>query len=246
MARSFRNLALVCFVLAGAALGHAQSGDGSGAISGQFNVWAPRLLKGIFYQPAPNEAPVELRFYSGRSPSFLYRGPNPIEFFRQEEVQDQQGRTTTVRVPVASARLPEGVRDALIVFQGPPRGQEQGPTRATVFDDSQGALPRNSISVLNASGIALTGRVGTTDLRLEPAAVSRPVTGRGNVPIAFGVNQAGTFMTLGADEVSVAENDRVRVILLPPHSPRARQLQIRVLRDSVPPLEGAGAGAGRR
>ncbi|MBC2595226.1 hypothetical protein H5P28_13240 [Ruficoccus amylovorans] len=93
-----------------------------------------------------------------RGKSHEYAGTNPIVFYRTEALADG----TVQRIPAASATIPAGMNDVLLLFLPATPGQENGPEfNIVVIDDSPSVFPWGSYCIYNLSAYEVGGIIGS-------------------------------------------------------------------------------------
>lgn len=193
-----------------------------------------------FLNPAGQSAILEFNV-TIRSDDYRYRGNNPIVFFREEEVDGGGGPPAVLRTPVATARIPEGVDEALIIFVANPRRTDDSNApefSAFVMDDSLQAFPPDSLVVFNATGAHLFGRVGGRDTRF-PVGPSDPFDlnrfARGRYPVAFAVQSEEGPRMVFEKELGYSLGNRVILLLQPPRIPGTFRIQARSIQQKFHP-----------
>jgi hypothetical protein len=166
-----------------------------------------------------------------RSGPYSYRGSPTIQFFRIIPSPTIEDPSAVLYEAVARATVPKGWSEVLFFFERLPdsRIQENDglPFKAHMMNDSRSAFPPRSLTVFNACGARLVGKLGDQSMQF----------GYGpSEPVVFRSNNGRPFSTAFAVETSdgpkvVFENDlsfdgEHRVILM--LSPPRREGSIRI------------------
>lgn len=162
-------------------------------------------------------------------------GPGELTFTRTVTRDGQ-----AVEVPVATARIPEGVSRALLVFGPNPRhGPGESSIRVLVIDDSLPVFPGQSVRLVNYSTMELGGEVGTRAFSVAPGRdqvvpADLPETNR-LLPLRLARRDAqGGWKKLRSTGLPMTPDLRVLVFLVDdparPGSPR-----LTLIRDTVAP-----------
>lgn len=215
---------LVALALA-APFARAQTGatGATGALA-RFTVFSSTPLKGLAYAPRAGAATQTVVFYpTARSPKYEYRGAMPLRFI--------EAATGTV---VAEATIPPDIRDALLLFS--PVQSPGGGAKTTlryhvaVLDDGAQRAPAGGLSIINLSGLALSGTVGRENVTLRAGL---------NPPLAIGKSADVTLRTVFKERsfrsyagmVALGRNQRALLILFPPFYKGSLEVQSRLLID---------------
>lgn len=206
----------------------------------RFTVFAAKPIGDLAFAPRMGAAAQKVSFYpTARSPKYEYRGAMPLRFF------DASGAV------VAEATIPADMREALLLFTpvDVPATEGAGVTQArdakdrkdakkkpalryqvAVLDDGAARHAAGALSIINLSGLALSGTVNREEVTLRPGLNPTVAVGRsGKVTLRTTFNKrvyqsyAGTF-TLSAKQ-------RALLILFPPFYKGSLEVQSRLLVD---------------
>jgi len=141
----------------------------------------------------------ELRIsHRARMPAMRYVGTNPIVFFRERTVPESEA---PVRVPVAVARIPEGMRRVMLFFipTNHAEGENEGLLyRVIVLDDSLEAFPKGGYRFMSASKSKLSVLFDKARFQLNPGEqyMYKPtVKEREKVALVVGIEEDGRTVT---------------------------------------------------
>jgi len=195
----------------------------------RFSVFSPKPIKDVGFAPRAGVAPQTLAFApTARSPRYEFRGPMPLRFV-----------DVTSGVVVAEAAIPAGIRDALLLFSlietPASAGKGTGTLRyqVAVLDDSAARLPPGSLSIVNLSGLALSGTVNKEKVALQPGLNSPLAVGRA-AKVALTTTFKGRTYQSYAATAALGRSDRALLILFPPFYAGALEVQSRLLIDPPP------------
>ncbi len=133
--------------------------------------WERMDSKGLGFESQGTFEP--LRISSAyRGGVYTYTGTNPIVFYRSKAMPDG----TEARTPIATATIPNGWRDVLLLFiANPQRGEGQAEYRVIVIDDSTSNFPWGSYHIYNLSEYEIGGIFGSEKFTI-PGKKSKIVT----------------------------------------------------------------------
>lgn len=194
----------------------------------RFSVFSPKPIKDVGFAPRAGVAPQPLSFApTARSPRYEYRGAMPLRF-----VDVSSG------VVVAEAAIPAGVRDALLLFSpietaAGAAGKGTLRYQVAVLDDSASRLAPGSLSIINLSGLSLSGTVNKEKVTLQPG-LNVPLTVGQAAKIALSTTFKGRSYQSYAGTASLGRNDRALLILFPPFYAGSLEVQSRLLIDPPP------------
>ena len=205
----------------------------------RFSVFSPKPIKDVGFAPRAGVAPQPVAFApTARSPRYEFRGPMPLRFV-----------DVTSGVVVAEATIPAGIRDALLLFSPIETPASAGKAAGTlryqiaVLDDSASRLTPGSLSVVNLSGLSLSGTVNRVKVTLQPGLNAPLAVGRA-AKVALSTTFKGRSYQAYAGTAALGRNDRVLLILFPPFYAGSLEVQSRLLID--PPPGGAVAAPAAR
>jgi len=192
----------------------------------RFRVFALRPLEGISHVSQAGAPLQRLDFYpTARSPEYVHRGAKPLEFF--------DSATGSV---VGSASVPPDIRHALLIFDPLPPGDAGVGLRYRIYvlDDGASRHAAAGLSLVNLSGLSLTGTLGDAAIAvrtgLNPQLRVGSTTG-----LELRTSYKNRSYRAFADTVSLPAGERALLILFPPFYPGSLEVQGRMLMD-VPPV----------
>jgi hypothetical protein len=219
--------ALRYLILLGAIVGWAQAQAPVAAV--RFTVFSARPVSDLSFLPRAGAAPQKTVFYpTARSPRYEFRGAMPIRF------------TDATNRVVAEATVPAGIRDALLLFTP----IEPAPTaglrfQVSVLDDGVLRHGPGGLAIINLSGLALSGVVGSNAVVLKPGLNPTLAIGS-STKINFRASLKNRTYQSYADTVELGRNQRALLILFPPYYKGSLEAQSRLLLDEPPPAVPAG------
>lgn len=242
MAVSLRYLITLCIL--GAALlatsAHAQSPAGGARVftvlGGGEADW-----QGISWQRTTADA-TELAI-SPRRRSAELKGAGDSVIFTRARMEATTGKL--VRVPVARAAWPSGVRTALFVLV-PRRAPAADGMEFDVLAADEGAevFPAESFRILNLTAATLTMAAGGREAQIAPgvspvvrlADVSQ--AGQGAAALALGVRSAdGGMVPVYLGPLEVKPGSRVLAVVYPPRGADARKVRVVLIGQTAPSVK---------
>lgn len=224
MARQFRHLtfALAC---AAALFGHLHAqAERPSERKLRFTVFAPEVPTGLAYVVSmkPEKFSSLVFFPSARSPAYEHVGAGPLQFVDE-----------TTREPVASVAVPPNVKEALLVFfPAPPQPGSTLRYHVYVHDDGETKYGAGGLAVLNFSGLTLNGTIDR-----QQVDVTEGDQGPFNVGLSAKVQLTTTFherkLQSYAETITLGQDGRALLILLPPFRKGSIEVQTRVLLDEI-------------
>lgn len=222
--------ALLFLALVGLLSGAASASAQPAIPSIRFSVFSSKPIKDVGFAPRAGVAPQTLAFApTARSPRYEFRGPMPLRFVD----------VTTGQV-VAEATIPAGIRDALLLFSpidasapAAGKGTETLRYQVAVLDDSAARLAPGSLSIVNLSGLALSGTVNQEKVALQPG-LNAPLSVGRAAKIALRTTFKGRSYQSYAGTAALGRNDRALLILFPPFYAGSLEVQSRLLIDPPP------------
>lgn len=220
----------------------------------RFTVFSAKPIADIGFVPKLNAPPQKLQFQpTARSVRYEYRGTMPLRFV-----------DVTTGAVMAEATIPPNVRDALLLFAPieaatptptPTPAPTEGPGKSkgkdtkwsgnssggglryqiSVLDDSGLRHAPGGVSIINLSGLALTGTVNNEKVTLKPGlnptvSIGAAKTAKITLTTVF---KNKTYQSY-AGAATLGRNDRALLILFPPFYPGALEVQSRLLIDQPP------------
>lgn len=203
----------------------------------RFTVFAAKPIAGLAFVPKANAAPVKTVFYpTARSPRYEYRGAMPLRFV------DPADNTV-----VAEVTIPAGIQDALLLFSpaettGTPAAKgKAAPTlryQVSVLDDGALRHGAGGLSIVNLSGLELSGVVGANAVILTPGLNPTLSIGK-SAKVTLRAAAKGKTVQSYADSIELGPKNRALLILFPPYYKGSLEAQSRLLIDE-PPVPAAG------
>ncbi len=223
------------------------SGQDDGPITHNytFSVYAFKKIQGLYYDTYSVDSlsqreclktvSIPLRFYTvSRSPSYHYRGPNPIVFYRWET--DLSDPTNKMKIPVGSVSLSYVNRNLLFIFLPGVDSQIENPKfNIQTFNDSSSHLPMNKLIVYNLSGRLLEGYIGGESVSIGTGPTA-PFSARNSLPVTLWYKINGNVVPGFNLSLTLKRNHRYLIFFFPPAIKGAIELQYRILdeEDEVP------------
>lgn len=193
---------------------------------------------GVAYQRTATE-PVALTFAHQRRSEALKAAGGDALVFTRERIDPTTGKP--VRVTVAKAAWPSGVRTALLVFA--PRataGADGIEFDVLAVDDGREAFPAETFRVLNLTPVPLLARIGEKESEIKPgvspvvrlADVLKP--GERSVALALGMRTTDAgVLTLYLGPLEARANSRALALVLPPKVAGSRKVRVNVVTQTV-------------
>jgi hypothetical protein len=187
----------------------------------RFTVFSAKPIANLTFVPRANAAPAKLAFFpTARSARMEYRGAMPIRF-----------TDATTGAVVAEAMIPPEIREPLLLFSAIEPAPEKGLRyQVAVLDDSAVAHAAGALTIINLSGLALSGNVGTQAVTLQPGLNAPLPVGR-SAKIALRTTAKSRTVQAYADTVQLTPKQRALLILFPPFYKGSLEVQSRLLLD---------------
>lgn len=236
MAHSFRSLISGLF-LAGLALTQAWA-ESTPAGARQFTVLAggEANWQGVSYQRTTAEAVPQA--FSHQRRSEVQKAAGDTLVFTRERIDPATAKP--VRVAVARASWPAGVRTALLVFV--PRatvGADGIEFDVLATDDGEEAFPADTVRLLNLAPVPLLARLGEQNHEMKPG-VSPPIRladaaakGGSSLALAVGMRTEAGLVPLYLGPIEIRPLSRVLVLVLPPRVEGSRKVRVNVITQPV-------------
>ena len=219
---SFVVAALALFAFSGAVEAQAPR---PGEPSGRFTVFSARPITDISFAPRSAAPKQKLVFYpTARSPRYDYRSAMPLRFYDE----------TTGSV-LAEAVIPPEMKDALLLFSpiepAPLSGLRY---RIAVLDEAGLRSVSSGLTILNLSGLALTGSVGKDTIALE-AGLNPTIAVASATKVVLRTSAKGRSFQSYADTVLLKKNERALLLIFPPFYKGSFEVQTRLLVERTAP-----------
>lgn len=191
---------------------------------------------GVSYQRTTTEA-VALTFANQRR-SEVQKASGETLVFTRERIDPATGKP--VRVAVARAGWPAGVRMALLVFV--PRaaaGADGVEFDVLAMDDGVEAFPAETVRVLNLTPVTLLARVGGREMEFKPGEsptvrlADAMAAGAAAVPLALGMRTETGPLTLYLGPIEAKAGNRSLALVLPPKVAGSRKVRVNVISQAV-------------
>jgi hypothetical protein len=200
----------------------------------RFTVFSAKPITDVAFTPRPNAGPQKLQFNpSSRSPRYEYRGTMPVHFV-----------DVTTGAVVAEVNIPPNVRDALLLFTPlDPAASGAAALRyqVSVLDDGAARHGPGGLAIINLSGLALNGTVGTEKVALNPGLNPTLTINRAAKITLSTVFKNRTYQSY-TGTVTLGRNERALLILFPPFYKGALEVQSRLLLDQPPGASSPATG----
>jgi hypothetical protein len=207
-----------------------------------FSVYAFKKIQGLYYDTYTEDSirqreylkrvSIPLRFYTvSRSPTYNYRGPDPIVFYRWE--YDISEPSKNIKIPVGSISLSYIKRNLLFIFLQDAKSQFENPKfKIQTFNDSSSHLKMNKLIVYNLSGRLLEGHIGEESVRIGAGPTS-PFSASNSLPVTLWYNINGNAVPGFNLSLTLKRNHRYLLFFFPPSIEGAIELQYRILDEEV-------------
>ena len=199
----------------------------------RFTVFSAKPVANLAFAPRMGAPPQKVVFYpTARSPRYEFRTAMPIRFIDTE--------TGSI---VAEANIPPEIRQALLLFSAiAPAPAEPTGSRPTsglryqvaVLDDSTASHGAGGLAIINLSGLALSGTVGTQAFTLQ-AGLNAPIPVGRSAKIALRTTANKRSYQSYAETLQLTGKQRALLILFPPFYKGSLEVQSRLLVDEVAP-----------
>ena len=187
----------------------------------EFAVFAAEPVSDVAFSSHAGAEPVTLQFYpTALSPIYSYTGRDPITFYDRGTGE-----------VVAEVSPPADLRRALFLFSALPQRSRDGlRCRVQVFDDSEQRMPPESLTILNVSGLELSGVIDARTVTLREG-LNEPLRVGETAEVLLQTRFRGRVYQSFSDRVSLGGAGRALLILLPPYRPGALEVQFRLLQN---------------
>ena len=203
----------------------------------RFSVFALRPVPGLSFVPRPGAAAEKVTLNAtARSPRYEYRGGQPLRFM-----------DVATGKPVAEASIPAGLQEVLLVLipvDSATAGRTGLSHQVAVMDDSWARLVAGGLSIVNLSGLSLSGTVGEEKVALQ-AGLNPPNRMAGpSTEVVLQAPAKGRLVRAYGGSVALRRGERALLLLFPPLRAGSPEVQSRVLIDA-PPAGKAAVSPGR-
>lgn len=138
-------------------------------------------------------------------------------------------------MPIGGVTIPANVQEAILVFAPSPTNSPAEFSITVIAADAED-FPKNSLRVLNKTGVRLAGKVGQENLYFEND-ISKPLDFRdyfdGGIPVAFLVETEEGPKFVFEKKLEYAANRRVILLLQPPLRKGSYKIQVTNLIEVV-------------
>ena len=226
MAHALRHLvSLVLVLMALSSRASVQSGGMDPVPAVRFTVFSVRALTDVAFIPRRGAEPTRVSFYpTARSPRYEYRGTSPLRFFDAES-----------GAVIAEATIPAEIRHAFLLFS--PIAPESAPGgsglrfQIAVLEDSAERHRAGDLVIINFSGLALSGTVGTQAVTLRPG-LNPPLTIGRSAKVTLRASWQDRSYQSYSHPLALARTERALLILFPPFYKGSLEVQPRLLIDT--------------
>jgi hypothetical protein len=194
-----------------------------------FTVFSAVPITGVGFQAKPDAPLTPVTFYStARSPRYEYVGSNPLRF--QSIVAPADGAASDPRA-MAEVTFASTMREAFLLFEPMmPAAKDGVRYRVYVLDDSAVRQAPGTLTLVNLSGLPLSGSAGKSFVNLRDTLVTAFTVGR-SAPVALKVPYGGRSYQAYAETIELEPGERALLILFPPFRPGSLEVQSRLLVD---------------
>lgn len=196
-----------------------------GELAGRFTVFSARPITDISFTPRAAAPKQQLIFYpTARSPRYVYRSAMPLRFYDE----------TTGSV-VAEAVIPLEMKDALLLFSPIEPATVSGLRyRIAVLDETGLRSGPRGLTMINLSGLALTGTVGNETVALE-AGLNPTIAVASATKVVLRTSAKGRSLQSYADTVLLKKDERALLLIFPPFYKGSCEVQTRLLVEGTAP-----------
>lgn len=225
---------VAAWALALASIGSAAAAQAPTAAPLRFSILALRPVAGLAYVPRPGAAAEKVVLNpTARSPRYEYRGSQPL---RLTELATGKA--------VAEATIPAGMQEVLLVLipvEAATAARTGLSHQVAVMDDSWSRLGAGHLSIVNLSGLALEGTVGSEAVTLQPGLNPARKLG-GPTEVVLRAPVKGRAVRAFGGRVELRRNERALLLLFPPLRKGSVEVQSRWLIDTAPAAKPNGPG----
>ena len=196
-----------------------------GELAGRFTVFSARPITDISFTPRTAAPKQKLVFYpTARSPRYDYRSAMPLRFYDE----------TTGNV-VAEAVIPPEMKEALLLFAPIEPAPVSGfRYRIAVLDETGLRSGPRGLTIINLSGLALTGTVGKETVALE-AGLNPTIALASATKVVLRTSAKGRSIQSYADTVLLKKDERALLLIFPPFYKGSFEVQSRLLVEGTAP-----------
>jgi hypothetical protein len=196
-----------------------------GELAGRFTVFSARPITDISFAPRTAAPKQKLVFYpTARSPRYDYRSAMPLRFYDE-----------TTGIVVAEAVIPLEMKDALLLFSPIEPAPSSGLRyRIAVLDETGLRSGPSGLTIINLSGLALTGTVGNETVALE-AGLNPTIAVASATKVVLRTSAKGRSLQSYADTVLLKKDERALLLIFPPFYKGSLEVQSRLLVEGTAP-----------
>lgn len=200
-------------------------------------------FEGLFYFSGTEYVPLQFHKTYRSVETYTYEGPRQFSVFVRNPAFDPAQPESKAFRPIANLNVQSRASPLLLVFAAARGNRDtvESQRTFTLFEvnDSPEHFRRHSIIVLNATGARLFGKVSDEPITL-PLGVSRPITytrdrESGRTRIAFALETQSGVKLVMSNDLRLADNRRVLLILQRPHRADSLRIRVRMLSESIFP-----------
>ncbi len=222
-----------------------EAGGGGDSLSLQFSVYAQARINGVAFINSGGE-PEELTFYSSSlSDPYQYEGDGTLLFYDAVELRESEPDNQPL--PLARLRVTGEVQDAVLVFFPNPahtafggNASEVDKFRVFAFSNCFSDRPAGTITLFNASGREVAGRIGERRISVG-AGIGEPIYVGSATRVQLAARTDQRVALFYDQPMRLDRNERMLFVIFPPFVENTTALQHRLIRDRVNADEGSQA-----
>jgi hypothetical protein len=201
-------------------------------------------FKELYFHNGKSFEPLNFKRTSRSEKTYSYRGPPTFGIYVKNPSYTQGNENEKPYNEVATRRLEGEFPTGLIVLAANPNNRDvathERSYKVFISDDSRDAFTRNSVIFINVTGVHLYGKVGETNLNLPvgnsaPISYSKYANKDKGIPITFAFKSKNGPRLVLSNDIRLAANRRVVLILEPPRRKNSTRVEIRMLSEAIYP-----------
>lgn len=180
--------------------------------------------------------------------TYRYRGSTELNIYFKNPNYVAGDENNPPYLLATSAQIDPTITQGLVIFAANPTNRDVQAHERTydlyIINDAPDSFTRNSLLLVNTTGVPLFGKAGSTKLDIKPGAVAsvdfNDYAGSDKgIPIGLAFEAKNGPRLVLSNDLRIATNRRVVLILERPKRPNSTRLEIRMLTEAIYPKETA-------
>lgn len=192
--------------------------------------------------------PLEFLRTSRSISTYQYRGSPELNIYFKNPNYIAEDENNPPYLLATSAQIDPSISQGLVIFAANSSNRDVQIHERTyelfIINDAPESFARNSLLLVNTTGVPLFGKAGSTDIDIQPGAIasvdfSDYAGSDKGIPIGLAFEAKNGPRLVLSNDIRIATNRRVVLILERPKRPNSTRLEIRMLSEAIYPKETA-------